>query len=86
MRDRYAARPDVREYQIAQALARYHAGRWVEVQDQNMSLKEEVLTHYGRDGKLQCCWEGCEITDLDMGGNRLLFRNAVFSIPRRFFA
>lgn len=66
MRDRYAARPDVREYQIAQTLARYHAGHWVEVQSSNLNLKEEVLTHYGHGGKLQCCWPGCEVTDLDM--------------------
>src|SRR5271166_3554308 len=66
MRDRYAARPDVREYQITKVLSRYYAGHWVEVQSKNMSLKEEVLTHYGHNGKLQCCWPNCEVKDLDM--------------------
>lgn len=28
--------------------------------------KTKVLSHYGREGKLQCCWSGCEIVDLDM--------------------
>lgn len=31
-----------------------------------MKLKAEVLTHYGKSGKLQCCWEKCEVKDLDM--------------------
>jgi hypothetical protein len=29
-------------------------------------LKLEVLTHYGLNGTLQCCWEGCEVCDVDM--------------------
>jgi hypothetical protein len=29
-------------------------------------VKSEVLTHYGKDGTLMCCWEGCTIVDLDM--------------------
>jgi hypothetical protein len=29
-------------------------------------LKTEVLTHYGKHGKLKCCWEGCNVTDVDM--------------------
>ena len=28
--------------------------------------KIEALTHYGKDGKLKCCWEGCTINDIDM--------------------
>lgn len=28
--------------------------------------KTKVLTHYGKNGNLECCWEGCEVTDLDM--------------------
>jgi hypothetical protein len=31
-----------------------------------VALKTAVLTHYGKDGKLQCCWPGCEVTDIDM--------------------
>lgn len=28
--------------------------------------KVRVLTHYGKDGKLKCCWDGCEVADVDM--------------------
>jgi hypothetical protein len=38
--------------------------------ESNKSLKQrqkiEVLTHYGKDGKLQCRWPECDVTDLDM--------------------
>ena len=29
-------------------------------------LKIEVLTYYGPDHTLRCCWPGCEVTDIDM--------------------
>jgi hypothetical protein len=29
-------------------------------------LKIEVLSHYGPDGKLQCAWPDCTVTDVDM--------------------
>lgn len=29
-------------------------------------LKLFVLTHYGLNGRLQCCWPDCGVTDLDM--------------------
>jgi hypothetical protein len=28
--------------------------------------KVEVLSHYGKDGKLQCCWPECCVIDPDM--------------------
>lgn len=28
--------------------------------------KTEVLAHYGKEGKAQCCWDGCSVTDPDM--------------------
>ena len=28
--------------------------------------KLETLTHYGKDGRLECCWKGCQISDIDM--------------------
>lgn len=28
--------------------------------------KLETLTHYGKNGALQCCGEGCSIVDIDM--------------------
>jgi hypothetical protein len=66
MRDRYAGRPDVRQYQTDQVLSRYYCGGWASVQARNQALKVEVLTHYGHEGKLQCCWAGCDVTDVDM--------------------
>ena len=66
MRDRYAARSDVREKKIAYALAKYHSGHWASVQAQNQKFKREVLTHYGKGGKLQCCWSDCTVNDLDV--------------------
>ena len=32
----------------------------------NKERKIEVLTHYGFQGTLRCCWRGCFITDVDM--------------------
>jgi len=29
-------------------------------------VKKEVLTHYGKGGKLLCCWRGCKVCDIDM--------------------
>ena len=29
-------------------------------------MKLEVLSHYGKDGKLQCCWTECSVVDPDM--------------------
>jgi hypothetical protein len=29
-------------------------------------LKQEVLAHYGPNGVLCCCWEGCTVVDPDM--------------------
>jgi len=31
-----------------------------------LEIKEEVLTHYGKGGKLCCCWYGCKVKDLDL--------------------
>jgi len=32
----------------------------------NLELKLEVLTHYGKNGRLQCSWPDCEVVDPDM--------------------
>lgn len=29
-------------------------------------IKNEVLTHYGPNGVLGCCWPGCDVMDIDM--------------------
>lgn len=66
MRERYAKRPEVRAYQTAQTLARYRCGGCVSVAGKTRALKEEVLTHYGHDGALECCWSSCTVRDIDM--------------------
>lgn len=38
----------------------------VRVRKSGDKAKLEVLTHYGPEGRLGCCWEGCTITDIDM--------------------
>lgn len=32
----------------------------------NADIKLAVLTHYGPNGKLQCAWPDCSVTDVDM--------------------
>ncbi len=31
----------------------------------DLKLKTEVLTYYGKSGKLKCCWRKCHIIDID---------------------
>jgi hypothetical protein len=38
----------------------------VKVRARTYARKIRVLTHYGKDGRLMCCWEGCSISDPDM--------------------
>lgn len=33
---------------------------------QTAAIKLEVLTQYGKKRKLQCCWRGCTVVDIDM--------------------
>lgn len=35
------------------------------VHRRNQILKISVLTHYGKNHKLLCCWRGCKVDDLD---------------------
>jgi hypothetical protein len=34
--------------------------------DTQKKNKTSVMTHYGKDGKLICCWDGCIVNDVDM--------------------
>ena len=34
--------------------------------ERNLDIKIEVLSHYGPDGRLQCSWPDCGVTDIDM--------------------
>lgn len=36
------------------------------VNQRNIEIKLEVLTHYGLDGTLRCCWPDCPVNDVDM--------------------
>jgi len=53
--------------------------------------KLKVLAHYGKDGKLQCCWPDCGITDIDMLGLDHLYndgakhRKSVSDIGKNFY-
>ena len=29
-------------------------------------LRLQILEHYGKEGKLLCCWDGCGVVDPDM--------------------
>lgn len=31
-----------------------------------LRLKIEAFAHYGKDGKLQCCWPDCDVIDIDV--------------------
>jgi len=47
----------------------YQANREAETTKQEryrLRLKTETLTYYGKGGKLQCCWPGCNEVDLDV--------------------
>ena len=69
MRNRRASNPEVGEKNRLACLA------WAKSNPEKSkrsytsyreNLKVEVLTHYGKDGKLQCCWEKCPVMDIDM--------------------
>jgi hypothetical protein len=34
--------------------------------EKSAEVKLEVLSHYGKDGRLECCWPECTINDPDM--------------------
>jgi hypothetical protein len=35
-------------------------------QQARIELKLQVLSHYGKNEKLECCWPDCGVTDLDL--------------------
>jgi hypothetical protein len=38
----------------------------INTRNSSFRLKTQVLSHYGKGGKLKCCWHGCAVTDIDM--------------------
>ena len=54
LRERYRNDPEFREKDKRR------------IRTANRKLKEKVLTHYGKEGKLLCTWRNCFIDDLDM--------------------
>ena len=41
-----------------------HTRKWSN--ERNAQRKQEVLTHYGKNGTLRCCAEDCQVVDIDM--------------------
>jgi hypothetical protein len=49
------------------SLCEHHRdGNYINMQKSRDARKLKVLTHYGKDGTLQCFWEGCTVCDPDM--------------------
>jgi len=49
---------------------RYHSLNKAHCNEQNCQerarLKIQVMSHYNSQGKLQCSWPGCEVSDVDV--------------------
>ncbi len=52
-----------RRKKYPEEMKKYHR-EWQ--RENNIEVKTEVLTHYGKEGGLICCWKDCQITDIDM--------------------
>jgi hypothetical protein len=37
-----------------------------QTREHRFELRLKLLTHYGKDGKLQCCWPDCGVVDPDI--------------------
>lgn len=58
-----------KKQKLATAAAYYEKNREKyreQTQRRAADRKLRVLTHYGKNGELKCCWEGCEVSDMDM--------------------
>jgi hypothetical protein len=44
----------------------YYKDNTQRIYDYRLGVKTEVLAHYGKKGELKCCWQDCEITDVDI--------------------
>ena len=69
MRERYANDPKHRAKRLLDARPKTKEQRdraYARVRKYAKNRKIEVLTHYGKDGTLQCCGEGCQVVDIDM--------------------
>jgi hypothetical protein len=69
MRERYATDPEHRTKRLADAVPKTKEQReraYARVRKLSRKRKIEVLTHYGKHGKLQCCWKGCKVVGIDM--------------------
>lgn len=36
------------------------------IKEYRVEVRIQTLTHYGFEGKLQCCWPDCLVTDIDL--------------------
>jgi hypothetical protein len=58
----YAKNPEKRRAAAAKWEEKNRGRRY----DTYEARKIRVLTHYGKDGKLQCCWPECSVNDPDI--------------------
>ena len=50
--------------QLSHEIDRAKKREWRRLDDAR--IKTAVLTHYGKNGTMKCCWEACEVVDPDM--------------------
>jgi hypothetical protein len=64
-RNKYATDPQYRESRsiASREYKTLHPEKDVQNRD---ARKSRILTHYGKDRKLVCCWEKCPVNDPDM--------------------
>lgn len=44
----------------------YGKGRITYDRYDTIEVKTQTLSRYGKEGRAQCCWDGCQIDDVDM--------------------
>src|ERR1039458_4604269 len=68
-RNRYATDPEYRAKKLRNATPKTEEKKqraYARARRNTRKRKIEVLTHYGKNDSLQCCWYGCQVTDIDM--------------------
>jgi hypothetical protein len=55
-----------KEYDRARHMARSPEFKRNKARRRRIETKLKVLSYYGKDGILLCCWSGCDVIDIDM--------------------
>lgn len=50
---------------LSRSRPEYEKGQAIVRKRSNLKLKIDVLTHYGKSGRLLCQWPGCRVRDVD---------------------